>query len=150
MMATLPELVLKREQSLLEALGTDMVASTRDEAEDLLLLAVQGRELFRRFWTRTQDKLRAGMSDADAQELLELMTKLANVETRIITLFLQATSQQADAIGRAEAVHALLQAQEIEAEARKLLAQARSLPRGDDQLPARFDADRARRSLEQF
>jgi hypothetical protein len=146
--ALLPELVLKSDEPLLEALQARQESTMPDEAEDLLLLVVQGRALFRRCWERTRAKLRAGVSDQSAQLMLDVMVKLANGRARIIALVLKAAGE-ADASRRAEGGEALAEAREIEASARELLRQSQALHQGTKQIPASFDAERARRSLEQ-
>jgi hypothetical protein len=86
----------------------------------LLLLVLQGRELFRRCWQRTLAKHHAGLSSERAQLLLDVMVKLASVKVRLITLTIKAAAE-AEASSRAEAANALREAEEIEMAARELL-----------------------------
>jgi hypothetical protein len=117
MTATLPELALKSAEPLLEALQSGPEAATPDEAEDLLLVALQGRDLLRRCWKRTLAALDTGMSGDRARSRLDVMVRLANVEARLLGLVLTAAAR-AEASRRAEATEALCEAQEIEAAAR--------------------------------
>jgi hypothetical protein len=94
MIATLPELALKSAEPLLEGLQSCPVAATAEEADDLLLLVLERRELFRRCWERTLAKLGAGMSGSRARDMLGVMLKLANVRSRITAITLEVAGQR--------------------------------------------------------
>jgi hypothetical protein len=143
MITTIPELHLKRDEQVLEALQAGRVVWSTDAAEDLLLVVLQGRELLRRSWKRTLADHSTGMSGKNAAHMLDVIVKWASIEAQIAALVIKEAAQ-ADAARRAEAADALREAQEIEAAAREMLDFVSSAPAPVD----REDLARARAEWE--